>query len=81
METKPYNIYLKEFGENLRLIRQRHGLTMETLASDAEIEYRHLGRIERGEINTTIISLLKIAKVLNVDIKMLFDFESEIKNK
>jgi DNA-binding XRE family transcriptional regulator len=53
---------------------------METLANDAEIEYRQLGRIERGEINTTIITLLKIAKALNVDIKMLFDFESEIKN-
>lgn len=80
METKPYNTYLSEFGKNLRCIRQRQGLSMETLANDAEIEYRQLGRIERGEINTTIITLLKIAKALNVDIKMLFDFESEIKN-
>lgn len=80
METKPYNTYLKEFGNNLRKIRQRQCLSMETLANDAEMEYRQLGRIERGEINTTIVSLLKIAKALNVDIKMLFDFESEIKN-
>lgn len=78
METKLYNTYLLEFGKNLRRIRQSQGLTMETLANDAEIEYRQLGRIERGEINTTIISLLKIAKILNVDIKILFDFESEI---
>ena len=80
METKPYKTYLTEFGNNLRNIRQRQGLSMESLANDAEIEYRQLGRIERGEINTTIISLLKIAKALNVDIKMLFDFESEIIN-
>ncbi len=80
MEAKPYNTYLKEFGNNLRNIRRRQGLSMETLANDAEMEYRQLGRIERGEINTTIISLLKIAKALNVDMKMLFDFESEIKS-
>ena len=79
METKPYKTYIVEFGKNLRRVRQSKGLSMENLAYDAEIEYRQLGRIERGEINTTIISLLKIAKVLNVDIKMLFDFESEIK--
>lgn len=80
METKPYKTYLTEFGNNLRNIRQRQGLSMESLANDAEIEYRQLGRIERGEINTTIISLLKIAKALNVDIKILFDFDSEIIN-
>lgn len=79
METNPYKTYIVEFGKNLRRLRQSKGLSMENLANDAEIEYRQLGRIERGEINTTIISLLKIAKVLDVDIKMLFDFESEIK--
>ncbi|MFY9152958.1 MAG: helix-turn-helix transcriptional regulator [Prolixibacteraceae bacterium] len=79
METKPYNSYLKELGKNLRSIRKGKGLTMETVANEAEIEYRQLGRIERGEINTTIISLLRIAEVLKVDIKEFFDFECKSK--
>lgn len=50
---------------------------MEALANESEIEYRQLGRIERGEVNTTIISLLRIAEILKVDIKILFDFDNE----
>jgi transcriptional regulator with XRE-family HTH domain len=79
VKSEPYNIYLKEFGNNLRRIRKEKGLSMEVVANEAEIEYRQLGRIERGEVNTTIISLLRIAEVLKVDIKEFFDFERKPK--
>lgn len=46
---------------------------MENLANEAEIEYRQLGRIERGEINTSILSLLRICLTLEVDVKELFE--------
>jgi transcriptional regulator with XRE-family HTH domain len=45
---------------------------MENLAHDAEMEYRQLGRIERGEINTSVISLLKICEALEVNMDELF---------
>lgn len=77
MKSTPYNIYLKEFGNNLRRIRKAKGLSMEAVANEAEIEYRQLGRIERGEVNTTIISLLRISEILKVDVKMLFEFDSK----
>lgn len=74
MKSTPYDIYLKQFGNNLRRIRKDKGLSMEAVANEAEIEYRQLGRIERGEVNTTIISLLRIAKILEVDMKVFFEF-------
>jgi transcriptional regulator with XRE-family HTH domain len=74
VKSKPYDIYLKEFGNNLRRIRKDKGFTMESVANEAEIEYRQLGRIERGEVNTTIISLLRISEVLKIDMKVLFEF-------
>ena len=77
MKSTLYDIYLKQFGNNLRRIRKDKGLSMEAVANEAEIEYRQLGRIERGEVNTTIVSLLRIAKILKVDIKILFDFDNE----
>jgi transcriptional regulator with XRE-family HTH domain len=77
VKSTPYDIYLKKFGNNLRDIRKAKGLSMESVANEAEIEYRQLGRIERGEVNTTIISLLRIAEILKVDMKVLFDFESD----
>ena len=69
--------YLKKLGQKIRDIRKSQGLSMEFLANEAEIEYRQLGRIERGEINTSVLSLLKLAEHLNVKISELFDFDSE----
>lgn len=33
-----------------------------------------MGKIERGEISTTLYSVEKIAKALDIDIQKLFDF-------
>ena len=49
---------------------------MQTVANEAEIEYRQLGRIERGEINTTVISLAKLAEALNVDVSIFFTYKA-----
>lgn len=74
MKHNKDNDYLKALGANLRLIRKSKSITMEELANEAEIEYRQLGRIERGEINTSVLSLLKLSECLGVDIADLFKF-------
>ncbi|SDW41726.1 Helix-turn-helix [Hydrobacter penzbergensis] len=51
---------------------------METLAYEADIEYRQLGRIERGEINTSILSLLKISEALGIEVYTLFQFAANV---
>ena len=71
-----FNI-LKAVGSNLRKARKAKGYTMESLASEAEIEYWQLGRIERGEINTPILSLLKITEVLKIKLDELIKFDFE----
>jgi transcriptional regulator with XRE-family HTH domain len=72
VDQKRYETFLKRVGANIRRIRNEKGLSMEVLAHETEIEYRQIGRIERGEINTTIISLVRIAEVLKVDISQFF---------
>jgi transcriptional regulator with XRE-family HTH domain len=67
--------FLLKLGNNIRRIRKIKGLSMEGLANEIEMEYRQLGRIERGEINTTILSLLKISVALKVSVKDLLDFD------
>lgn len=74
MRINKHDLYLKAFGNNLRRIRKEQHLTMESMAFLSEIEYRQIGRIERGEINTTIISVLRIAEVLHIEIYLLFLF-------
>ncbi len=72
MGRERYDIFQKMVGNNVRRLRSEKGLTMEALANEAEIEFRQLGRIERGEVNTTLISLLKIADALKVEIGEFF---------
>ncbi|QTE21017.1 helix-turn-helix transcriptional regulator [Polaribacter cellanae] len=50
-------------------------LTQEALAYDLDIPVSQIGRIERGEINTTISTLLAISKALNKKVEDLFDFD------
>lgn len=77
MNSFHHSNYLIKLGNNIRRIRKQKGLTMEGLAHEIEMEYRQLGRIERGEINTTVLSLLKIATALKVSVKDLFDFDQQ----
>ncbi|MBL7885593.1 MAG: helix-turn-helix transcriptional regulator [Flavobacterium sp.] len=50
-------------------------MSQEELAYSSDIPISQVGRIERGEINTTISTVKAIANSLNLPIKNLFDFE------
>lgn len=66
--------HLIVFGNNLRLIRKRKGLTMTELANLCDIEYRQISDIELGKINTTLATIYLIAEALEIPAKDLFDF-------
>lgn len=65
--------FLKMIGANVRRIRTDNNITMDSLSFESGIEYRQIGRIERGEVNTTVMSLYRIAKILKTDIRNFFD--------
>lgn len=65
-------LLLKLVGNKIRQKRIELKLSQETLSYDANIPKNQIGRIERGEINTTILSLHKICKALEINIKDLF---------
>jgi transcriptional regulator with XRE-family HTH domain len=60
-------------GRNVKRLRKLRGLTQEALADAAEIDPRSVGGIERGEQNTTVAVLGRIAGVLGVHPGRLFD--------
>jgi hypothetical protein len=47
------------------------GWTMMDLSYEVETDYRQIGRIERGETNFTIGTLVKICGVLGISLKEL----------
>ncbi|HNP69010.1 MAG TPA: helix-turn-helix transcriptional regulator [Aequorivita sp.] len=67
MEKKEDSELLKTFGKNLRKIRKAKGFTQAMLANDVGVEISQISRIERGVINTSILMLYKISKVLKIE--------------
>lgn len=72
-------IFIIEFGKNLRKIRLSKNVSMQTLAYTINVEYSQISRIELGKINTSISIVFEIANALEVPLKNLFDFELNTK--
>lgn len=62
----------KKVGKNIRKVRRGKGLTQEEVAHKARVHVSTLGRIERGESNSPIQTVDKIARALGVKPKKLF---------
>lgn len=60
---------LGDIGGKIRKKRKALGWTMMDLSFETEIDYRQIGRIERGETNFTVLTLLRIVKVLGINLK------------
>jgi len=69
MSHKLKNKLIVLIGSRIRKKRIKKGWTMMDLAFEAGIDYRQLGRIERGENNVTIFSLIRITDALGCTIK------------
>jgi transcriptional regulator with XRE-family HTH domain len=61
------------FGANLRLLREKRGLSQEALADAAGLHRTYVGSIERGERNVAIDNIEKLAAALNVSPGSLID--------
>lgn len=66
----------EEVGFNIRRIREEHGFSQEELAALAGLHRAYVGQIERGEKNIGLKNLEKIAKALDVDIRVLVDIDT-----
>lgn len=62
---------LINFGDKVREVRIKNGLSQEQLAHLADVHRTYIGMIERAEKNITLINIEKIAKALGVNINEL----------
>jgi XRE family transcriptional regulator, regulator of sulfur utilization len=63
--------YRRIVGEAIRAYRKRAGLTQEKLAEKADLHHNFVGELERGNMETSLGSMVKIAKALNVRVRDL----------
>ena len=64
----------KIIGNSLRNIRLSKGFSQEQLAFKANIPVSQIGRIERGELNTTVSTAYNLSQILEIEFKELFEF-------
>ena len=64
---------LRRLGKQIRTLRRSAGLTQESAAERAKLDYKHYQAIESGSSNVTVASLIGIAKALKVKAADLFD--------
>ena len=62
---------LKNIGISIKSERLRRGLSQEELAEKCDISRNSISLIETGKINPTIIRIIDIANVLEVDVDTL----------
>ena len=62
----------KELGNRIREIRKIKGLTQEELGEMANLSYKYVGELERGKVNVSLDSLVRISQALDIHIGDLF---------
>jgi transcriptional regulator with XRE-family HTH domain len=64
--TKHAADVLAYVAANLQRIRTKQGLTQEDMVDEADLDLRHYRRIERGDANLSLATLVTLADVLDV---------------
>jgi len=63
--------YRRIVGQKIRAYRKRAELSQEQLAEKASLSYKYLGEVERGYVNVSLDSLMRITKALKVRLRDL----------
>ncbi len=69
---------LRVIGERIRQVRQAQGLSQDRLAYSVPMDRAHIGSIERGIKAPTVLTLLRIAQALEVEVGSLFPPMAEV---
>lgn len=73
---KNVNSIQKDFGERIRELRLKKGLSQEQFGFETHLDRTYISGIERGQRNPSLKNIYKIAKALGVSLDKLFSFQS-----
>ena len=71
---KQFSDSYKGLGLNIAYFRRKQNLTQLQLAELVDIDRSHMSAIELGNVGSSLDVIFKIAQVLNISAKDLFDF-------
>jgi transcriptional regulator with XRE-family HTH domain len=60
---------LTRFGQHLRALRLRQGISQEELAAEAGLHRTYVSSVERGERNISLVNIGRLARALGVPLR------------
>ena len=72
VSKKADSAVMAAFGQRVRELRAKKGLSQEALASACGLDRTYIGGVERGERNISLVNIHKIADALHVPVRELF---------
>ena len=73
VKQKPDLKLRKQFGQKVRDLRKKLGLSQEELGFKAGIHRTYIGAVERGEQNISLDNIGKLAKTLKIKLENFFN--------
>lgn len=67
-----------EFGKQIEKLRTQQNLSFRQLAQRCNIDFSNISKIEKGEINIQLGTILELAKGLGKHPKDLMDFKFDL---
>jgi transcriptional regulator with XRE-family HTH domain len=64
---------LKALGKKVKALREAKGLSQYALSDESGISRSQIVRLENGELNCTMATLLQVAQALEVEVKELVE--------
>ncbi len=61
-------LHRRILGQKIRAHRKRVQMSQEKLAEKAALSYKYLGEVERGVVNISLDSIVRIAKALGIQV-------------
>lgn len=80
MDSTSETAFLKAFGQHIKRLRVERGLTQANLAFEAGLSESQVQRIEYGNHNFTIMTLIALAKALEIPPSSLLSIQGNISN-
>jgi len=78
MINETSKVLLEQFGSHIRSIRVSKKLTYRKMATQCNIDFSNLRKIEQGKLNVTLITILELAKGLDVPASELLNYQNTL---
>jgi transcriptional regulator with XRE-family HTH domain len=75
MINKKNKLLLTRFGKHIKSLREQKGLSLRELSYACNIDNSKISKIEKGQINITVLTVLELAAGLEIPPAELLQFK------